>query len=77
MSLRVAARVRKMEVGRASVTVRSNPKGQVAAIEMELRLETGESDDKLHKLTEVAERGCHVRRLVRDDVPVKLTVVRT
>jgi len=77
MSLRVAAQARKMEVARASVSVRANEKGHVASIEMELRLETAESDGKLHKLIEVAERGCHVRRLIRDDVPVKLTVVRT
>ncbi|HEY2664215.1 MAG TPA: 2-oxo acid dehydrogenase subunit E2 [Candidatus Binataceae bacterium] len=76
MSLRAAARARKLELGRTSMVARSNEKGHVESIEMELRVETPESDDKLHKLIEIAERGCHVRRLLRDQVPIKLSVER-
>lgn len=76
MSLRAAAGARKIKLGRTSAIVRSNEKGHVAAIEIELGLETAEGDDGLHKLIEIAERGCHVRRLIRDEVPVKLTVVK-
>jgi pyruvate dehydrogenase E2 component (dihydrolipoamide acetyltransferase) len=76
MSLRVGARVRKLNVGRASVIARSNEKGHVTEIEVELKVESSEPDDKLHRLIEVAERGCHIRQLVRDDVPVNLKVSR-
>jgi pyruvate/2-oxoglutarate dehydrogenase complex dihydrolipoamide acyltransferase (E2) component/uncharacterized OsmC-like protein len=76
MSLRVGARVRKLSVGRASVVARSNEKGHVKEIEVELKVESPEDDDKLHRLVEVAERGCHIRQLVRDDVPVNLKVTR-
>ena len=76
MSLRAAARTRKLKLGRTSMVARSNEKGHLESIEMELRLETPESDDKLHKLIEIAERGCHVRRLLRDQVPIKLSVER-
>jgi pyruvate dehydrogenase E2 component (dihydrolipoamide acetyltransferase) len=76
MSLRVGARVRKLNVGRASVSARTNEKGHVKEIEVELKVETSEDDDKLHRLVDVAERGCHIRQLVRDDVPVNLKISR-
>ena len=76
MSLRVAARARKMEVGRASIVARSNEKGHVKEIEVELKIESAASDEQLHRLIEVAERGCHIRQLVRDDVAFNLKVER-
>ncbi len=76
MSLRVAARVRKLNLGRALVVACANEKGHVKEIEVKLKVESPEDDEKLHRLVEVAERGCHIRQLVRDEVPVKLTVER-
>jgi uncharacterized OsmC-like protein len=76
MSLRVAATVRKLDVGRASVTARSNEKGHVKEIHVELKVESNEDDDKLHRLIEVAERGCHIRQLVRDDIIFSLKIER-
>jgi pyruvate dehydrogenase E2 component (dihydrolipoamide acetyltransferase) len=76
MSLRVAARARKLNLGRSSVIARANERGHVKAIEVELRVESREDDDTLHQLVERAERGCHVRALISDDVPVKLSVAR-
>ena len=76
MSLRVAAHVRKIELGRAAVRAQANEKGHVKEIKVELQVETNASDEQLHRLVEVAERGCHVRNLIRDDVPVALEVKR-
>ena len=76
MSLRVAAHVRKVEVGRASAHARANEKGHVKEIKVELQVESSANDEQLHRLVEVAERGCHVRNLIRDDVPVELVVTR-
>jgi pyruvate/2-oxoglutarate dehydrogenase complex dihydrolipoamide acyltransferase (E2) component len=39
-------------------------------------LSTSEPKDKLKRLIEAAERGCHIRALVRTDVPVTLNVVQ-
>jgi pyruvate dehydrogenase complex dihydrolipoamide acetyltransferase long form len=77
MSLRVAARVRKHELGRAAVRARSNEKGHVKEIEVELEVETELDDERLHRLVEVAERGCHIRQMIRDDVAFTMTVRRT
>jgi len=76
MSLRVAARARKIELGRARVQAFANEKGHVKEIKVELKVETPADDERLHRLIEVAERGCHVRNLVRDDVKVALEVSR-
>ncbi len=58
------------------MVARSNEKGHVKEIEVELKVETPEDDDKLHRLIEVAERGCHIRQLIKDVVPVNLKVSR-
>jgi uncharacterized OsmC-like protein len=76
MSLRVAARVRKIDLGRSTVHAQANEKGHVKEIKVELQVESNASDDQLHRLVEVAERGCHIRNLVRDDVAFALTVTR-
>ena len=76
MSLRVAAKVRNLQIGSASVRARSNEKGHVKEIDVELHVESALDDDKLHRLVDVAERGCHIRALIRDDIAFKLKVHR-
>ena len=77
MSLRVAARVRKVELGRASVRARANEKGHIKEIKVELQVDSSANDEQLHRLVEVAERGCHIRNLIRDDITLSLKVDRT
>ena len=74
MSLRVAAQVRKLPLGRASVHVQSNEKGHVQEIKVELDVETSLDGEKLHRLVEVAERGCHIRALIKPEIAVNLSV---
>ncbi len=76
MSLRVAARVRKVEIGRSSVHASANEKGHLKEIKVELQVESGANDEQLHRLVEVAERGCHIRNLIRDEIAFALTVTR-
>jgi uncharacterized OsmC-like protein len=76
MSLRVAARVRKVELGRSSVHASANEKGHLKEIKVELQVESKASDEQLHRLVEVAERGCHIRNLIRDDVTFALEIKR-
>jgi pyruvate dehydrogenase E2 component (dihydrolipoamide acetyltransferase) len=76
MSLRVAARARNLSVGKSSVTARANEKGHLKEIQVELQVETDAGGDQLQKLVEVAERGCHIRALIRDEIAVALKVTR-
>jgi uncharacterized OsmC-like protein len=76
MSLRVAARVRKVELGRSSIRASANEKGHLKEIKVELQVESDASDEQLHRLVEVAERGCHIRNLIRDDVTFAMEIRR-
>ncbi len=76
MSLRVAALARKIQVGRSSVHARANEKGHVKEIQVELQVETTIEEEQLQRLVEVAERGCHIRALIRDEVAFSLQVAR-
>jgi uncharacterized OsmC-like protein len=76
MSLRVTARVRKVELGRSSVRASANEKGHLKEIKVELQVESNASDEQLHRLVEVAERGCHIRNLIRDDMTFALEIRR-
>jgi pyruvate dehydrogenase E2 component (dihydrolipoamide acetyltransferase) len=76
MSLRVAARVRKASLGRASAHVQANEKGHVKEIQVQLEVESSLDDAQLHHLVEVAERGCHIRALVNPEIGLQLTVRR-
>jgi pyruvate/2-oxoglutarate dehydrogenase complex dihydrolipoamide acyltransferase (E2) component/uncharacterized OsmC-like protein len=76
MSLRVAARARKVALGRASARARANEKGHVKEIQVELEVETELDGGELHKLVAVAERGCHIRVMLRDDIAFSLKVER-
>ena len=76
MSLRVAARARNLTVGKTTLTARANEKGHVKEIEVELQVQTDIADDQLQRLVEVAERGCHIRAMIRAEVAFALKVVR-
>jgi pyruvate dehydrogenase E2 component (dihydrolipoamide acetyltransferase) len=76
MSLRVAARARNFDLARASLAGRCTESGHVKVIDLELRISSPEAEDKLKRLVEVAERGCHIRALLRDNVTLTLKVVR-
>ena len=76
MSLRIAARARKLEIGRTRVEARSNLTGHVSEIDVTLEVETDLDPERFARLVEVAERGCHIKALLRDDVVVKFTARR-
>ena len=76
MSLRAAARARNLTVGKSAVTARANEIGHVKEIEVELQVQTSADDNQLRRLVEVAERGCHIRAMIRDEVAFTLTVMR-
>ncbi len=76
MSLRVAARVRKVPLGRSSVRARANEKGHLKEIKVELQVESSADDEQLNRLVEVAERGCHIRNLIRDEIAFELKISR-
>jgi organic hydroperoxide reductase OsmC/OhrA len=59
------------------VHARANEKGHVKEIKVELQVESSTDDEQLRRLVEVAERGCHIRNLIRDEIAFALTLTRT
>jgi uncharacterized OsmC-like protein len=76
MSLRAGARARNLTVGKSALTARANEKAHVKEIEVELQVQTDIDDDQLRRLIEVAERGCHIRAMIRAEVAFALKVTR-
>jgi len=76
MSLAIAARARKLELGRSSARVRSNQTGHVKEIQVELEVQTALDDAALRRLVEVAERGCHIKAMLRTDIAFDLRLHR-
>jgi uncharacterized OsmC-like protein len=76
MSLRAAAGARNLNLGKSALTARANEKGHVEEIEVELQVQTDIDDDQLRRLLEVAERGCHIRAMIRAEVAFALKVTR-
>lgn len=77
MSLRIAAQVRNAQLGRAGVRVSANEKGHLKEIKVELEVQTALDDERLARLVEVAERGCHIKAMLRQDLAFNLTVRRS
>ena len=68
--------MRKASLGRTSVHVQANEKGHVKEIQVQLEVESSLDDEQLHRLVEVAERGCHIRALIKPEIDFQLTVRR-
>ncbi len=77
MSLRIAARVRGIDLGAAAVRARANEKGHLKEIKVMLEVESALASDRLARLVEVAERGCHIRAMLSDDIAFDLSVTQT
>lgn len=69
-------RRRNLTVGKSALTARANEKGHVKEIEVELQVQTKVDDEQLRRLVEVAERGCHIRAMIRPEVALALKVTR-
>ncbi|HUY27524.1 MAG TPA: hypothetical protein VMV27_08905 [Candidatus Binataceae bacterium] len=67
---------RKLELGRSSARVRSNPTGHVKKIQVELEVQAPHKDAALRRLVEVAERGCHIKAMLRAKIAFELNVSR-
>lgn len=73
MSLRFTAELRKLSIDGATASARTDPKGYLKTIAVELGIESTETDDVVDEAVERAERGCYVRAALGDHVDVDLT----
>lgn len=74
MSLEITARARKIPLAGASVSARSNTKGFVKTIDVDLTVHSPASEETVRTVVARAEKGCYVRGLLKDSITYSLNV---
>ncbi len=76
-SMAYQADMRDVAVESVEVTVDASPRqGSVESIDLSVAVEADADDETLARLVEMAERGCHVSELLREDLDVSLDWTR-
>ncbi|SDR00125.1 OsmC family protein [Natronobacterium texcoconense] len=74
LSTRYQVEKRNADVDEISVTTDATPeRGPVESIAVTVFLESDEDDETLVRIVDLAERGCHVSQLLRDDLELELS----
>lgn len=74
MSLEITARARKVPLDGASVSARSNTKGFVKTIDVDLTVRSAAPEETIRTMVARAEKGCYVRGLLKDSISYSLNV---
>ncbi len=74
MSLAITARARHVSLAGASASARSNTKGFVKTIEVDLTVRSAASEETVRTVVARAEKGCYVRQLLKDSIAYSLNV---
>lgn len=78
LSIRFQADKRDAPIDAIDVTTDADPDhGSVERVEATVRLETDADDETVERIVDLGERGCHVSQLLRDDLPVEISWIRT
>ncbi|RKD97573.1 2-oxo acid dehydrogenase subunit E2 [Halopiger aswanensis] len=74
LSTRFQAEKRDVSVGEISVTTDATPEtGSVERIEATIHIASDADDDTVERIVTLAERGCHVSQLLREDLELDLS----
>ena len=74
MSLEITARARKVPLVGASVSAKSNEKGFVKTIDVDLTVRSTAPEETVRTVVARAEKGCYVRGLLKDSIAYSLNV---
>ena len=74
MSLEITARARQVPLAGASVSARSNTKGFVKTIDVDVTVRSAASEETVRTVVARAEKGCYVRGLLKDSIAYSLHV---
>ena len=74
MSLEITARARQVPLTGASVSARSNTKGFVKTIDVDLTVCSPAPEETVRTVVTRAEKGCYVRGLLKDSIAYSLHV---
>ena len=74
MSLEITARARKVPLAGVSVSAKSNIKGFVKTIDVDLTVRSAAPKETILTVVARAEKGCYVRGLLKDSITYSLNV---
>ena len=74
MSLEITARARKVQLDGVSVSAKSNIKGFVKTIDVDLIVRSAAPEETVLAVVDRAEKGCYVRGLLKESIAYSLNV---
>ena len=74
MSLEITARARKVSLDDVSVSAKSNIKGFIKTIDVDLTVRSAAPKETILTVVARAEKGCYVRGLLKDSITYSLNV---
>ncbi len=74
MSLEITARARKVLLDGVSCSAKSNVKGFVKTIDVDLTVRSADPEETVLTVVARAEKGCYVRGLLKDSIMYSLNV---
>ncbi len=74
ISLKMAARARQITLESVEARAIANEKGFVREILVDLTVHSSEPEEKVKALLERAERGCYLRRLLKEEIHYRQTL---
>ena len=74
MSLEITARARQVPLAGAAASAKSNTKGFVKTVDVDLTVRSSASEETVRTVVTRAEKGCYVRGLLKDSIAYSLNV---
>lgn len=74
ISLQITARARQVPIAGASASARTNEKGFVKTVEVDLTVHSTAPKEKVRGVVERAEKGCYIKGLLKDSIEYRLNL---
>jgi len=74
ISLQLTARARQVPLAGAKISAKSNEKGFVKTIDVDLTVRSDAPEEKLRTIVERAEKGCYIKGLLKESIEYRLNL---
>ncbi len=74
ISLQITARARQIPISRATISTRTNEKGFVKTIDVDLTVYSDAPEEKVRTVVERAEKGCYIKGLLKESIAYRLNL---
>ena len=74
ISLQITARARQVPISSASASARTNDKGFVKTVDVDLTVHSSAPEEKVRTIVERAEKGCYIKGLLNESIEYRLNL---